>query len=116
MTEKKERKNTPQKLLPWALIIVVAGAAILFPIFIFGGINPVFIDLYKKNFIVIIGLPLAAIASLFIVVFLEQSQGPIEFEGLGFKFKGASGPVILWILCYLAIVVSFKTLWVSDYS
>jgi hypothetical protein len=84
-----------------------------FPYFILQGINPEFIPLYKRNFIVIIGLPLAALAALFLVLVLRQTQGPIEFEGLGFKFKGASGPVIMWILVYLAFVASFKTLWVA---
>ncbi len=114
--ENKKERTLPQRLLPWALLLIVGGAAILFPIFIFGGINPVFIDLYKKNFIVIIGLPFAALASLFIVVFLEQSQGPIEFKGLGFEFKGASGPVVLWVLCYLAFVISFSVLWNGEFQ
>jgi hypothetical protein len=35
----------------------------------------------------------------------------IEFEAAGFKFRGASGPVVLWIFCYLAIVTSIKLLW-----
>jgi len=110
-------RTTPQKLLPWILLVFVSSVALLFPFFaMYADINEVFLDLYKKNFIVIIGLPLGALASLFIVVFLEQSQGPIEFEGLGFKFKGASGPVVLWVLCYLAFTVSFKILWNSGYS
>lgn len=62
-----------------------------FPCFIIEGISQDFIDLYKENFIVIIGLPLAAFGALFLVVFLEQAQGPLEFKGLGFEFKVLQG-------------------------
>ena len=32
------------------------------------------------------------------------------FNGL-LKFEGASGPIILWMICFLSIVVSVKLLW-----
>lgn len=107
-------KNTlAQKTLPWLVLAAFSGVALLFLIGILYGINPLYIPLYQANFVVIIGLPLAALAALLLVLFLRQTQGPIEFEGLGFSFKGASGPVILWILCYLAFVLSFKLLWIA---
>jgi hypothetical protein len=46
-------------------------------------------------------------------MFLEQTSGPIEFEGLGFKFKGASGPVVLWVFCFLAIAGAIKLVWIG---
>lgn len=100
-----------RKALPWLLLIGGILIGCLFPYFIFNGFANDFLSLYEKNFIVIIGLPLAAFGALFIVVFLEQAQGPLEFEGLGFKFRGASGPVVLWVLCYLAFTLSFSLLW-----
>ena len=101
-----------RRALPWVLLIVGAFIVLMFPLYIFViGIKPEFLELYQKNYIVIIGLPLAAFASLILVVFLEHTTGPLEFEGLGFKFRGASGPVILWVLCYLSFVLSFKILW-----
>ena len=42
-----------------------------------------------SDFHVIIGLPAAAAAALMIVIFLRTTEGPIEFELLGLKFKGA---------------------------
>jgi hypothetical protein len=58
------------------------------------------------------GVPLAALVALCIVIVLENTSGHIEMEGpLGFKFKGASGPVILWICCFLAIVGAIKLTW-----
>jgi hypothetical protein len=51
----------------------------------------------------------AAGAALFVVLVLRAAAGPIEFEVLGLKFRGASGPVVLWIPCFLAIVVGILT-------
>jgi len=45
------------------------------------------------------------------VVFLRQTDGPIEFNGLGFEFKGASGQVAMWVVCFLAIAGAIKFLW-----
>jgi len=30
---------------------------------------------------------------------------------LGLKFKGASGPIIMWVLVFLAIVLSIRLIW-----
>jgi hypothetical protein len=67
--------------------------------------------LFIDHFRAVVGLPGAAVAALFINMLLEQTHGQIEFEGLGFKFRGASGPVVLWVLCYLAIVASIRLVW-----
>jgi hypothetical protein len=53
---------------------------------------------------------MAATTSFSIVSLFKVTNGPIEFEALGFKFHGASGPVVLWLLCFLAVVVSFHLL------
>ena len=65
----------------------------------------------EKHFAAIIGLPCAAIVAFAIVVFLRQTEGPIEFEAVGFKFKGASGQVAMWIACFLAIALAIWLLW-----
>lgn len=104
-----------RRFLPWILLLASFGVAAVFWFTIFNGVSDDFDDLYKRNFIVIVGLPLAACAALALVVFLEQAQeGPLEFSGLSFQFKGASGPVVLWVFCYLALVSSFKLLWVPE--
>ena len=38
-------------------------------------------------------------------------SGAIEFEVLTVKFRGASGPVVLWTFAFLAIVAGIKVLW-----
>ena len=65
----------------------------------------------QKHFAAVIGLPMAAIASLFIVLVLEYVSGQIEFEIQGVKFKGGAGQIVFWIFCFLSIVLSIKLLW-----
>ena len=68
-------------------------------------------EIVKEHFAAIIGLPSAAIVSLFLVLLLEHYAGTIEFECLYFKFKGASGPIVLWVFCFLAIAFGMWLLW-----
>ncbi len=56
-------------------------------------------------------LPLASIGAVCLVFFLKAHIGPIEIEAFKVKFRGASGPIILWILCFLAMVFSIWLLW-----
>ena len=70
-----------------------------------------FLEIVLAHFPAVVGLPAGAFASLCIVMFLKHTSGAIEFEGLGFKFKGASGPIVLWVFCYLAVAASIKLLW-----
>ncbi len=65
----------------------------------------------QDHFAATIGLPLAAIAALCICFLLKFTSGQIEFEAFGLKFRGASGPILLWIFCFLAIAEMIKLLW-----
>jgi hypothetical protein len=60
-----------------------------------------------------IGLPSAALAALCLVIVMENTSGPIEFEGLGFKFKGASGPIIMWCIVFLCMTAAIKLVWLN---
>lgn len=70
-------------------------------------------QLVESNPRAVIGLPCAVLTSYCIVLFLEATSGPIELEALGFKFRGASGPIILWIFVFLAVVSGIAILWNS---
>ena len=65
----------------------------------------------QTHFAGIVSVPLAAIGALCVVLILRSTEGPIEFEGLGFKFAGAAGPVVLWALCFIVIVSGIRILW-----
>jgi hypothetical protein len=68
-------------------------------------------EILRDHFAAIIGLPGAAAVAFMLVVFLRQTEGPIEFKGLGFEFKGASGQVAMWVVCFLAIAVAIRLCW-----
>jgi hypothetical protein len=56
------------------------------------------VTIREAHYQAIIGLPAAAAVSFIIVIFLLQTEGPIEFEGLGFKLKGAAGQATMWVI------------------
>jgi hypothetical protein len=59
----------------------------------------------------IIGLPCAAIASLVIVLILRTVAGRIELKLYGLELRGASGPIVMWVLCFLAITLAIRETW-----
>ncbi len=58
-----------------------------------------------------IGLPLAAILAFVLVTIFRATEGQIRVELLQLKFVGASGPLIMWVICFLAIAAGIKLLW-----
>lgn len=55
----------------------------------------------------------AASLALMLVLLLNYTIGPVEFSGLGFSFKGASGPIVLWVMCFLAIIIGLAAIYES---
>ena len=68
-------------------------------------------EILKDHFPGMVGLPAAATVSFILVVLLRQTEGPVEFEGLGFKFQGAAGQVAMWMVCFLAFASAIKLVW-----
>jgi hypothetical protein len=98
------------------LWLIVLAAAAIAAVFLLGAIMTMMtqswlVDIAKAHFAATIGLPFAALAAYCIVSLLEIRSGPIEFEGLSFKFYGAAGPAVLWIFAFLAIAGSIKAVW-----
>jgi hypothetical protein len=58
----------------------------------------------------LLGIPWAGGASLVVVLILRSSFGTAEFKILGVHFKGASGPTVMWLLCFLAEVLAMRIL------
>ena len=105
----------PRKVAFWgsiAIAVLMFIGAVGWTVYLASGapetpVTKVILEHFPATF----GLPLAAGGAFILVVLLRHTQGPIEFEGLGFKFRGASGPVVLWVLCFLALVAGIKLLW-----
>jgi hypothetical protein len=70
-------------------------------------------NMVLKNFPVIIGLPLAAMAAFVVVVFFKQTETPMNVKLPGVELNGSSGEVFLWIVIFLAISSMIHLLWIN---
>lgn len=71
-----------------------------------------FLKLMQANFAVMVVLPCYGFGLLLFVMLLDiQYRGNIEFRGLGFEFKGASAPIVLWMACMLIAILALQLLW-----
>ena len=93
--------------------VIVAASIIIATIVLTVTKEAVYAILIITHYPVTMGLPFAGIGALALVVLLEYARGPIEFEVPGFSFKGASGPIVMWVVVYLAITTSVVALWDS---
>ena len=111
-----EEKTNNIDLRPIIYAVALIGMVCFSGLYLIGIIiifiyDPGMLKILYEHLKVFLGIPLAAMAAFCIVVVLEAQTGKIEIEGLGFKFKGASGPVILWIFSFLAISAAINLLW-----
>jgi len=62
----------------------------------------------------VFGLPISAVAAFAVVCILEKTgeksgdPKPLEFKAFGLAFSGPAGPVTLWVVVYLTLVVSMR--------
>ena len=75
------------------------------------GLREVGGHLFRDHFPAIVGLPAISVAAMFLVLILKVTEGPIEFEGLGFRLKGSAGEVVLWLACFLGMAAALRLLW-----
>jgi hypothetical protein len=64
-----------------------------------------------------LGIPCAAISAFAIVAALlktfppsSDEDGELEFKAFGLEFSGPSGPITLWLMCFLGFVLALKLL------
>jgi hypothetical protein len=112
----KNKRDVRLKTLTSWLIVIALGS--FTAVFLYGAVITMtgaqgewLMQIAQKQFPATIGLPFAALAALSLVLILEFRAGKIEFEGFGFRFRGASGPIILWVISFLAITTAIKMLW-----
>jgi hypothetical protein len=93
-------------------IAAVVVAALLFLAFIIVDLSQSYwTTIIREHFRAVVGLPMAAVAAFIVVALFRQREGPFEIEGPGFKLKGATGPVLLWVLCFWVIAWAIKETW-----
>lgn len=59
------------------------------------------------SFLIVVGA--AAISTLLVIAF-GATAGHLEFEALGVKLRGPSGPIVLWCVAFLVIMVGIVAL------
>lgn len=52
---------------------------------------------------IIIIIIVACIPATFAAFLLQSTKGPLELSALGFRLKGTSGPILLWVVVFLAV-------------
>jgi hypothetical protein len=67
-------------------------------------------ELVSKHYIIIIGMPVSAMAAGAMVTLLRSVDGPIKFKFIGFEFEGAAGQIVMFVFVFLAFVLAFSTL------
>ncbi|MBB5213321.1 hypothetical protein [Microbulbifer hydrolyticus] len=99
--------------LQWGSVAALSSIGAVFVlIFIGSSLTDVrFNEILYEHLAAAIGVPLSALTALALVMALENVAGNIELETFGLKFKGASGPIIMWVICFLALVAGIKALW-----
>jgi uncharacterized membrane protein YjgN (DUF898 family) len=93
--------------VPLAAVAVLAGFFLFIPF-------EMLLQITARHFAAVVGLALAALLAAFVVVALRHTSGPMKFEGLGFKFEGGAGQVVLWVFCFLAIAAAIRLLWGAE--
>lgn len=114
----KESGISPRSSIVKVGILSVVVSGVIFACSFLGGIMFSFLtdkqqwfEMAKEHAVAAVGLPVAAVTAFLLVSVLQVTTGKVEFEGLGFKFRGASGPIVLWIACFIAMVIGIKVLW-----
>jgi hypothetical protein len=75
--------------------------------------NGFIVELTQKQFGAMIMVPMAALIAFCVVTILEWTAGEIKLKVPGFEFEGASGPIVLWICCFLAITGALRAFWIT---
>lgn len=113
-SEDKEREYRPRIFSKYIYITFfwcMVGVSVIYGIRLWHDLPP------HPSFIPIIGAVFAAILSFTLVIALEYVIGPISIRfGEKFNFTGASGPIILWCICFVVIVYGLYLLGITDVS
>ena len=96
----------------WALAAYFFGFLVYHSAKTTSGEGSWMLTVIRRHFAGTITVPLSAISSACIVLLLGTATGgDLSFEAGLVHFKGASGPVTLWLVCFVAMVLAVKLLW-----
>jgi hypothetical protein len=99
------------RIAAFAILAIVVGVLLVFVIQQWN--NKEVREIVTAHLQATVGLPVAGVFAFLLVALFRTTEGRIRFEVIGVKFDGAAGPIIMWVLCFLAITVSIRMLWVA---
>ena len=106
--------QTVSSVALWAaLAIICLGLIAGILVWILNFRAPWQIEMLKNHYAAIVGLPAAA-AGAFVVIILGQQLGPGTLKiamGTAVDIEGPAGPVLLWVICFLAIAFAIRMIW-----
>lgn len=110
-----EQSSLDLKIRKYNFALALTNAFVIYGFFIisvwcFFSPQCVQFELVSKNYIIIIGMPVSAMAAGAMVTLLRSVDGPIKFKFIGFEFEGAAGQIVMFVLVFLAFVLAFSTL------
>lgn len=101
-----------RRIMGWSIVAAGLGFIGWFAWEIFmGSLRPVVLRMSHLHYATVVGIPCSGLGALFIVLLLRTVAGDVQFKAFGFEFKGASGPIIMWILCFGALVLAMAKTW-----
>ena len=115
-----DRESSPdgavQKSTPafFSKLIFVIFAWVLVGLCFIYGVRVWFNSPMHPSFIPITGAAFCAVLSFALVLALHFATGPIKLKITGVDFEGASGPIILWCLCFFVIAYGLYMMGLSD--
>jgi hypothetical protein len=101
--------SSAPRVIGFIFLALFIGAMLVFLITEWNSAD--FRQLLLDHFRAIVGLPAAGIFAFLVVATFESTSGQIEFEAIGLKFKGAAGPLLMWVITFLSIVLAIHLLW-----
>jgi hypothetical protein len=66
------------------------------------------------SFIPFVGIAFSAILAFAVVMAFRAVAGEVDFEFGSMKFKGASGPVLFWSICFLSVAYGMYLLGITE--
>ena len=104
-----------RRVIVWAAIVATAGFAgvgLSLISYILIRNNTWFNKIMQQHFAAVVGMPGIAALAFLIVITFEARFDAIEMEFFGImRFKGASGPIVLWVLCVITMACCVRMLW-----
>ena len=111
-----EKELRLQTIASWSAAILIFVVAVILTVYmlILSFREKVLVVYLEEQFPALLGLPAVAGMSLFIVLVLRISTGPIKIEYGKLKFEGAAAPIVFWIVCFLVMATMLKILWLPE--